>query len=81
MYCLWFGNQKIHDLKQLKNNFDFDAAEMYLLGGGLSRWLRQCGENEIANRVENVDLFGDIQKQLAEIFSVKLPQKIPFTRL
>lgn len=73
MYCLWFGNQKIHDLNQLKNNFDFDAAEMYLLGGGLSRWLRQCGENEIAARVENIDLTEDISRQLAEIFSVKLP--------
>lgn len=74
LYCLWFGNKKIHDLDQLKKYFDFDAAEMYLLGGGLSRWLRQCGENKTAAQVENIDLNGDISKQLSEIFSVSLPE-------
>jgi len=74
LYCLWFGNKKIHDLDQLKNNLDFEAAEIYLLGGGLSRWLRQCGENETAARVEKIDIHGDTTKQLSDIFSVKLPQ-------
>lgn len=74
MYCLWLGVHKIYNLKQLKRHFDFDAVEMYLLGGGLSRWLRQCNESEIADRVEKIDLLGDISKQLSDIFSVKLPK-------
>lgn len=74
VYCLWLGVHKIYNLKQLKRHFDFDAVEMYLLGGGLSRWLRQCNESEIADRVEKIDLLGDISKQLSDIFSVKLPK-------
>ena len=82
MYCLWIGAQKIYNLKQLIRHFDFDAVEMYLLGGGLSRWLRQCDETEIAENVDKIDLFGDISKQLSEVFSVKLPKgrsNIPVT--
>lgn len=74
LYCLWFGNHKIYNMDQLRKNFDFDSAEMYYLGGSLSVWLRQCGENEIAEKVENINPLGDISKQLAEIFSVKLPK-------
>ncbi len=61
-------------MDQLRKNFDFDNVEMYYLGGSLSRWLRQCGENETAEKVENINPLGDISKQLAEIFSVKLPK-------
>ncbi len=74
LYCLWFGNHKIYNMDQLRKNFDFDNVEMYYLGGSLSRWLRQCGENETAEKVENINPLGDISKQLAEIFSVKLPK-------
>lgn len=74
LYCLWFGNHKIYNMDQLRKNFDFDSAEMYYLGGSLSVWLRQCGENEIAEKVENINPLSDISKQLAEIFSVKLPK-------
>lgn len=74
MYCLWFGNHKIYNMDQLRKNFDFDSAEMYYLGGSLSVWLRQCGKNEIAEKVENINPLSDISKQLAEIFSVKLPK-------
>lgn len=74
LYCLWLGVHKIYNLKQLKRHFDFDTVEMYLLGGGLSRWLRQCNESEIAAKVEKIDLLGDISKQLSDIFSVKLPK-------
>ena len=74
MYCLWFGNKKIHNLNQLIKYFDFDAVEMYYLGGGLSHWLRQCGEEKIASKVEKIDPSVDISKQLAKIFSIKLPK-------
>lgn len=74
MYCLWFGANKIYDLQQLVKYFDFDAAEMYFLGGGLSRWLRQCGENELAAQVDGIDVAGDISAQLAKVFNVPLPE-------
>ncbi|MCM1054609.1 MAG: hypothetical protein NC394_03715 [Bacteroides sp.] len=74
MYCLWIGARKIYNLKQLKRHFDFDVVEMYLLGGGLSRWLRQCNEAETADAVDKIDLSEDISKQLSEVFSVKLPK-------
>lgn len=74
MYCLWFGTNKIYDLQQLVKYFDFDSAEMYFLGGGLSRWLRQCGENELAAQVDGIDVTGDISAQLAKVFNVPLPQ-------
>lgn len=74
MYCLWIGAQKVYNLKQLIRHFDFDVIEMYLLGGGLSRWLRQCGETEIAEKTDKIDLLGDISRQLSEVFSVSLPK-------
>lgn len=74
VYCLWFGNNKIYDLQQLVKCFDFDAAEMYFLGGGLSRWLRQCGENELAAQVDLIDITGDISAQLAKVFDIPLPE-------
>lgn len=82
MYCLWIGAQKVYNLKQLIRHFDFDVIEMYLLGGGLSRWLRQCGETEIAEKTDKIDPLGDISRQLAEVFSVGLPKgrsNIPVT--
>lgn len=82
MYCLWIGAQKVYNLKQLKRHFDFDVIEMYLLGGGLSRWLRQCGETEIAEKTDKIDPLGDISRQLSEVFSVSLPKgrrNIPVT--
>lgn len=74
MYCLWIGAQKVYNLKQLIRHFDFDVIEMYLLGGGLSRWLRQCGETEIAEKTDKIDPLGDISRQLSEVFSVSLPK-------
>lgn len=82
MYCLWIGTQKVYNLKQLIRHFDFDVIEMYLLGGGLSRWLRQCGETEIAEKTDKIDPLGDISRQLSEVFSVSLPKgrrNIPVT--
>lgn len=74
MFCLWIKNNKICNLKQLKEFFDFDIVEMYLLGGSLIPWLKQCGSNDLAQRVKAIDLNADISSQLSEIFGVKLPQ-------
>lgn len=77
MYGLWFKNGKIFNLKQLKKNFDFDSAEMYFLGGGLSRWLKQCGETELAGKVDAIDVDSDVPLQLSRIFGIAPPQFRP----
>lgn len=79
MYCLWIGGKKVYDLKQLKENFDFDSVEIYCLGGGLVRWLRQCGETEAAEKVEKIDPSSNLREQLAEIFDQPDPIKKSFS--
>lgn len=75
MYCLWIGGKKVYDLKQLKENFDYDSVEIYCLGGGLARWLRQCGEVETAEKIEEINPSSDLSEQLAEIFDQPNPIK------
>lgn len=72
MFNLWIKNNKISNLKQLKDFFDFDVVEMYLLGGSLVSWLKQCGNYDLAKQVKSIDLNADIPSQFAEIFGVKL---------
>lgn len=73
MFCLLFKNSKACNLQQLKENFDFDTAQMYLLGGSLAVWLEQCGETDLAQQIRNIDLNGDITLQMSEIFSIEPP--------
>lgn len=73
MFCLLFKNSKACNLQQLKENFDFDTAQMYLLGGSLAVWLEQCGETDLAQQIRNIDLNGDIILQMSEIFSIEPP--------
>ena len=74
MYCLWLNGKKVYDLQQLRASFDAEAVGLYCLGGGLARWLRDCGESEAAEKVERIDLSQSISAQLAEIFGVDLPK-------
>lgn len=74
MYCLWLNGKKVYDLQQLKASYDAEAVALYCLGGGLSRWLRDCGESEAAEKVEQIDLSQSIPAQLAAIFGVDPPK-------
>ena len=74
MYCLWLNGKKVYTLQQLIASFDAEAVGLYCLGGGLVRWLKDCGEQAIAEKVEHIDLSGNISRQLAEIFGVDLPE-------
>lgn len=76
MYCLWLNGKKISTLDELKKNYEPSGVEMYFLGGSLTRWLELCGETEIAEKIKNLDPFGDIKYELAKIFGYDLPQKI-----
>ena len=75
MYCLWLNGKKVYNLQQLMASFDAEAVQLYCLGGGLARWLKDCGEQAIAEKVEQIDISKNISRQLAEIFGVDLPEK------
>ena len=75
MYCLWLNGKKVYTLRQLRDSFDAEAVGLYCLGGGLARWLKDCGEQDTAEKVEQIDLSENISRQLAEIFDVELPEK------
>lgn len=75
MYCLWISGKQVYNLKQLKENFDLDSVEIYYSGGGLVRWLRLCGEDETADKVEKIDTSSDLSERLAEIFGQPKPEK------
>ena len=74
MYCLWLNGKKVFTLQQLRASFDAEAVELYCLGGSLARWLRDCGEPDAAEKVEQIDFSRSISRQLAEIFGVPLPK-------
>lgn len=74
MYCLWLNGKKVYTLQQLRASFDAEAVGLYCLGGGLARWLRDCGEQDTAEKVEQIDLSQSVSRQLADIFGVDLPE-------
>ena len=74
MYCLWLNGKKVYTLQQLRASFDAEAVGLYCLGGGLARWLKDCGEQAAAEKVEQIDLSKNVSRQLAEIFGVDLPE-------
>lgn len=76
MFDLLFDGKKISSFQQLTDNFDFEAVKMYCLGGSLSSWLDNCGESEIAEKVRGIDLYGDIEAQLADIFGQLAPIRV-----
>ena len=76
MFDLLFDGKKISSYQQLTDNFDFETVKLYCLGGSLSSWLDNCGESEIAEKVRGVDLYGDIDAQLAEIFGQPAPIRV-----
>lgn len=81
MYSLWIGGKRVYNLNQLKENFDLESVELYCCGGGLARWLRQCGENETADKVEKLNTSFDLSEQLAEIFGQPKPAKTELANL
>ena len=45
---------KIKNLDQLRENFDFTNAKDYLLQGTLSAWMREQGETELADELNEL---------------------------
>lgn len=74
-WCLWLENQKIFNIRQLREHFDTPVLVGYYLGGGLERWLSDAGENAVLERVREIDRNGDIGGQLKWAFGVNPPEK------
>lgn len=78
VWCLWLNGNKVYDISQLRAFFDASALCGYFLGGSLIKWLISIEENELADKVNNLDPHGDITSQLAVIFGIKEPEMPPF---
>ena len=74
-WCLWLENEKIFNIRQLREHFDTPVLVGYYLGGGLERWLSDAGENAVLERVREIDRNGDIGGQLKWAFGVNPPEK------
>ena len=74
-WCLWLENEKIFNIRQLREHFDTPVLVGYYLGGGLERWLSDAGENAVLTRVREIDRSGDIGGQLKWAFGVNPKEK------
>ncbi len=70
-WCLWLGNERIFNMRQLRENFDTAVLVGYYLGGGLERWLSDAEETDVLEKVREIDRSRDIGSQLEFIFGVK----------
>lgn len=74
-WCLWLGDEKVFDIRKLRENFDTVLLVGYYLGGGLSRWLKDAGEDAVLEKVRQIDKNKDIGAQLEFIFGVRPDKK------
>ena len=70
-WCLWLGDERIFDIRKLRENFDTPVLVGYYLGGGLERWLSDAGEDAVLEKVRGIDRSRDIGSQLEFIFGVR----------
>ena len=70
-WCLWLGDERIYNIRQLRENFDTAVITGYYLGGGLERWLADAEENAVLEKVRTIDRSADIGTQLEFIFGVR----------
>ena len=71
MYCLWLDRKRVENLTQLRENFHLQSLCGYLLGGSLGAWLEAAGEPQFAEKVKSIDLEGDYEKALTDLFGRK----------
>ena len=63
---------KIKNLDQLREYFDFTNARDYLLQGTLSAWMREQGETELADELDNLNTDEFSNQGLKDFFCSKL---------
>ena len=76
--CLWIGGEKVSDLEGIKKNFCITDVKGYYLGGRLADWLRAHGAEREAQLVEAIDINGEVDSALEDIFKDK-PAEDKFT--
>lgn len=76
--CLWIGGEKVSDLEGIKKNFCITDVKGYYLGGRLADWLRAHGAEREAQLVEAIDINGEVDTALEDIFKDK-PAEDKFT--
>lgn len=76
--CLWIGGEKVSDLAGIKKNFCITDVKGYYLGGRLADWLRAHGAEREAQLVEAIDINGEVDTALEDIFKDK-PAEDKFT--
>lgn len=69
-YCLWLSGKKIMNLQELIENYEYAALVGYFLGGSLIAWLISIGEAAIAQRINDIDPQGNLEKQFAWAFGI-----------
>ncbi len=74
-WCLWLGDNRIYNIRQLRENFDTPVLVGYYLGGGLERWLSDAQETAVLEKVRNIDRSADLGTQLEFIFGVRPERK------
>jgi len=74
-WCLWLGNEKVFNIRQLRENFDTAVLVGYYMGGGLERWLSDAGETAVLGKIKEIDRNKDIGTQLEFIFGVRPDKK------
>ena len=74
---LFLNNKRVSDIRELRENFDTAVLVGYYLGGGLMKWLKSVGEEEILNRVNEINPNYDISEQLEFAFGVRPDKKAP----
>lgn len=74
-YCLWLYEKKAYSLNDVIENFDTDSLSAYFLAGSLVRWLKDIGEEKIAELVGRINRQGDIARQLRSCFGLEDGEK------
>ncbi len=67
---------RVHNLEELKENFDFEKIYEYFLNGELATWLEDRYYEEAARKLSELkDEDADFRKQMYEIFDVPYIEK------
>lgn len=74
---LFLNNIIVSNIRELRENFDTAVLVGYYLGGSLTKWLKNIGEEAILRRVNEINPNYDISEQLEFAFGVRPDKKAP----
>ena len=72
---------RVTSLEEFRENFDFTNAKDYLRQGRLSRWVRELGENDLADELDELKIADYSDKTLMDnfigVFSLQIEPTAP----